>query len=303
MEPVLHILLSDKTTKRNIIWATDSYSSLGKEFAADAQITTATLIGMNPILLQPRVLKDEAQQQERTKTHAEVFTPAWICNQMNSFCDDEWFGKNNVFNTPDEDEWLATEQPIEFPKRKTWKHYVDSRRLEITCGEAPFIVSRYDASTGVEIPIPQRIGLLDRKLRVVNENAADEEEWLKWVLRAFQSVYGYEYQGDNLLLARINLLLSFSEYLEDRWKRKPTIKELKKVSNVISWNIWQMDGLMGTVPLGEPEEIQRQITMEDLLFSIGEEQSKKISPRCKIYDWRGDRSLLFDTVGKGRKAE
>ena len=303
VKPVLHILLGDKTTKKNIIWATDSYASLGKEFAADAQITTSALIGLNPVLLQPRVLKNEEQQQERTTTHAEVFTPAWICNQMNSFCDEEWFGRKNVFNTPDDHEWLASEQAIEFPKRKTWKHYVDSRRLEITCGEAPFIVSRYDASTGLEIPVPQRIGLLDRKLRVVNENAADEEEWLKWVLRAFQSVYGYEYQGDNLLLARINLLLSFSEYLEERWKRKPTIKELKKVSNVISWNIWQMDGLKGTVPLGEPEEIQRQITMEDLLFSIGEDQSKKISPHCKIYDWRGDRSLLFDTVGKGRKAE
>ena len=26
---------------------------------------------------------------------------------------------------------------IEFPKQNKWQHYVDSRRLEITCGEAP----------------------------------------------------------------------------------------------------------------------------------------------------------------------
>ena len=72
---------------------------------------------------------------------------------------------------------------------------MDSRRLEITCGEAPYIASRYDAATGEIIPLERRIGILDRKLRIVNENATDEDEWFKWAFRAFQSVYGYEYQA------------------------------------------------------------------------------------------------------------
>lgn len=85
--------------------------------------------------------------------------------------------------------------------------------MEITCGEAPYLVSRYDAATGeLILPPLRRIGLLDRKLRVVNENAASYEEWIKWVLRAFQSCYGFEYQGDNLLIARINLMMSFYDY-------------------------------------------------------------------------------------------
>ncbi|MBQ8971654.1 MAG: restriction endonuclease subunit M, partial [Clostridia bacterium] len=222
VKPVLPILLQDKTTKKNIIWATGSYTALGAQFTDDVQMTTDALIGMNPILLQPRVLKAQSEQQERTKAHAEVFTPSWVCNQMNNYSDEEWFGKKDVFNTQDGHTWSATPAPIAFQERKPWKRYVDSRRLEITCGEAPFIVSRYDAATGEEIPIPQRVGLLDRKLRVVNENAADEEEWLNWVFRAFQSAYGYEYQGDNLLLARINLLMTFVEYLQDRWQRQPT---------------------------------------------------------------------------------
>ena len=47
-------------------------------------------------------------------------------------------------------------------------------------------------------------------MRVVSENAKNEDEWLKWTVRAFQSVYGYEFQGDNLLLlARENLLHTF----------------------------------------------------------------------------------------------
>ena len=41
-------------------------------------------------------------------------------------------------------------------------------RMEITCGEAPYLVSRYDTTTGEPIPIGRRIGLLDRKLCVIN---------------------------------------------------------------------------------------------------------------------------------------
>ena len=102
--------------------------------------------------------------------------------------------------------------------------YVQSRRLEVTCGEAPFLASRYDAATGEMIPVARRIGILDRKLRVVSENAATEDEWRKYATHAVQSTYGYEYQGDNLLLARVNLLLTYAEHLQARWQRKPTKK-------------------------------------------------------------------------------
>ena len=305
IEPVLSILLQDKTTKENIMWATDSYSGLGEEYAAEAKMTIESLAGMDTMLLQPRVLKAQAEQQERTKSHAEVFTPSWICNQMNNFCDEEWFGRKDVFNHQEGQTWTVTEEPITFPNRKTWKHYVDSRRLEITCGEAPFIVSRYDAATGEIIPFPQRIGLLDRKLRIVNENAADEAEWLKWVLRAFQSVYGYEFQGDSLLIARINLLMTFVEYLEDRWQRQPTKEELKKIANIIAWNLWQMDGLKGTIPFSEPEEKEAQISMDTLFGSalgFGEAVGNtKKAPRCRIFDWRSDGSMLFEAVGRNAK--
>ena len=66
-------------------------------------------------------------------------------------------------------QWDITQERILFPPNKTWKQYIDSRRLEITCGEAPYIASRYDASTGEAIPIKDRIGILDRKLRIINE--------------------------------------------------------------------------------------------------------------------------------------
>ena len=139
---VLPILLQDKTTKKNIIWATSSYEQFGDQYADDKQITTEALTGLNPILLQPRIMKTMEQQQARTKVHAEVFTPAWICNKMNNYCDEEWFCRKDVFNILQDKEWDITQERILFPPNKTWQQYIDSRRLEITCGEAPYIASR-----------------------------------------------------------------------------------------------------------------------------------------------------------------
>lgn len=158
-----------------------------------------------------------------------------------------------------------------------------------------YIVSRYDASTGELIPIERRIGILDRKLRVVNENAADEEEWLEWAFRAFQSVYGYEYQGDNLLIARTNLLYTLADYIEAMWHRQAARKELEKFLNVICWNFWQMDGLKDTPPYGIPGDEIVQLSM------FGDSKSVDEVVYCKIYDWRADTSRLFKNLKKRDK--
>lgn len=281
-------LLQDKTTRKNILFASDSYTDYGDRYRENLQMTEEVLLGFASCDIQPRVYKATAEQTERTRKRAEVFTPAWIVNQMNNHCDAEWFGRPDVFNHQDGQEWTVNTEPVEFPKGKNWKQYVDSRRLEITCGEAPYIVSRYDTATGEIIPIERRIGILDRKLRIVNENAADEAEWFKWAFRAFQSVYGYEYQGDNLLIARMNLLYTLADYIEAKWHRQATQKELEKFLNVICWNFWQMDGLKDTVPLESPSEVYHQMSL------FGEEEPEELhKDDCKIYDWRGQKSLLF----------
>jgi type II restriction enzyme len=259
----LKTLLYDKSTKKNIIWATDPPEIAGSQYTDRSHITIEQIKSAADVI-QPRIRKIEQEQLERTKKKGEVFTPAWICNLMNNLCDEEWFGRKDVFNVQLEASWKTSIGKIEFPKKKSWKQYVDSRRLEITCGEAPYLVSRYDASTGEFIFPSNRIGILDRKLRIVNENVNDKEEWLKWVLRSFQSVYGYEYQGDNLLLARVNLLMTFVEYYTERWNVQPEDKDILKIANVIAWNLWQMDGLKDTVPFGKPYEEFRQMTLFEL---------------------------------------
>lgn len=295
IKPVLNILLQDKTTKQNIIWATDAYADHGPEFSDKSHIKPSAFNGYMPIELQPRIEKALDEQQARTRKKAEVFTPVWVCNYMNNVCDEEWFGRKNVFNTENEVDhtWAVTKEKITFPAKKNWMQYVDSRRLEITCGEAPYLVSRYDAATGnLILPPKRRIGILDRKLRIVDENTTSEEEWLKWAARAYQASYGYEYQGDNLLIARINLMMTFDDYYRERWNKDPSITDLKKIANIIAWNVWQMDGLTDTVPLGKPGKINEQLS----LFDLDDSHKEEPAPFCKIRDWRADKTVMFASL-------
>ncbi len=183
------------------------------------------------------------------------------------------------------------EEKIEFPEDKTWQDYIVSTRLEITCGEAPFLVSRYDAATGKLIEPPKkRIGQLERKIRIVNENAENYDEWMEWTRKSFECVYGYEYQGDSLLIARINLLLTFIDYYRERWEKNPSEKELDEIITRIVWNIWQMDGLKDTIPLGKPgQEEYHQMSLFEMMeqpIVNKEEKEERIALPCKIRDWR-----------------
>lgn len=302
----LKMLLKDKTTGKNIIFATSAYSRNGIAIKETDEITVEVLRRGISYQIQPRVLKKREQQQERTRAKAEVFTPSWLCNKMNNYCDEEWFGRENVFNTEQGQKWQVNAEKIEFDTKDGWKKYVDSKRLEITCGEAPYIVSRYDAATGEMIELKRRIGILDRKLRVVNENTDDETEWFKWVLRAYQSVYGYEFQGDNLLIARINLLITFVDYMQDRWERIATDAELKKIANIIAWNFWQMDGITDAIPFCGGIEEYHQFSLFDFVTDDKSEKQrdeKSWKVYCRIYDWRSGRSLTYKSMKEGRKYE
>ena len=165
--------------------------------------------------------------------------------------------------------------------------------MEITCGEAPYLTSRYDTITGDIIPVKDRIGLLGRKLRVVAENTGAPDEWFEWAKKAYQATYGYEWQGDNLLLARENALYTFFDYFGEKYAGIPTKEMAREIAEIISWNFWQMDGIKGVIPNSCHEDIH----VEPSLFSDGEEV--RISCKgcdtgdirhhngiyCKIMDW------------------
>ena len=250
---ILKILLRDQTTQKNIFWATDNYVYLGESYRFNSEISPELITGEKGNVIMPRVQKDKILQLSRSKEMAEVFTPSWICNAQNNLIDNSWFGKEDVFNKDillknGAKSWESTKEKIVFPKGKTWQDYVRDTRLEISCGEAPYLVSRYDTTTGEFIKIQERIGILDRKLRIANENLDPINEWVEAVEIAYKSTYGFEWQGDSLLLAREALLITFIENFTHKFETEPPLNNIKNIAEIISWNIWQMDGLKGVVP-------------------------------------------------------
>jgi hypothetical protein len=242
---LLEILLQDKTTSKNILWATDSYVHKGELFAPLANIKTDLVTGINGSLIQPRAVKSKAEQLYRTRDKAEVFTPLSIVKQMNDACDNIQVTENN------------------------WQEYVALLKLEITCGEAPYIVSRYDPVSDIKelVPLAERVGFLDKKLSVVSMYCCTHEDWLKWSKIAFQSSYGYEWQGDSLLIARENLLYTFIDYYKNKFKKSPSILLQKEIAEIIVWNIFQMDGLRYVIPMSCKSE-KVVIKGEETLFEI-----------------------------------
>ena len=314
IEPqVLKILLKDKTTGGNIIWATDAYAAYGAGYAFEDEIHPGCITGFFEGIIKPRVEKTKSEQKFRVRQKAEVFTPSWVCNKQNNLIDNDWFGRENVFNTETENGWISTKEPIVFPEGKTWTSYVVQKRLEISCGEAPYLVSRYDTVTGEPISVEERIGLLDRKLRVVCENCDSEPEWVKWATKAYQSIYGYEWQGDNVLLARENLLYTFVDYYFYKFSHYPIREYLLSIANIVAWNIWQMDGMRGVIPNScHKEYIPAQMN----LFG-GEESAAIVEEcpgcakndiflhngiQCRIFDWTNlKKSIPFTSLYKGDK--
>ncbi|NBK98955.1 MAG: restriction endonuclease subunit M [Erysipelotrichia bacterium] len=288
-DDLLNILLQDKTTGNNILWATDSYEQKGKKFASFAPITSDLVTGKNRKLIQPRAVKSKEEQLLRTRDKAEVFTPLSIVKLMNEACDTKRVTKSN------------------------WQEYVSLLKLEITCGEAPFIVSRYDPVSDKQelLPLKKRVGFLDKKLSFVSKYCNTQDEWIKWAKIAFQSSYGYEWQGDSLLIARENLLYTFIDYYKDKFKKNPSLEHQKEIAEIIVWNIFQMDGLKYVIPMScKTEKII--IRGEETLF--GKEDDYLIEQECescanktdkkhngiyvKIMDWKKNKRKRFVDILK-----
>lgn len=304
-EEVLAILLCDKTTGNNIIWATDDYSELGAEYFYHSTIEAALITGENDGVVKPRIEKNKEQKTSRVRNMAEVFTPSWICNQQNNLVDDAWFGKHsNRFNTEQNKGWETNYHHIAFTDGRVWQEYVKDTRLEITCGEAPYLASRYDTVTGATIPVKRRIGLLDRKLRVISENIKDEDTWKKWAKIALQSTYGFEWQGDNVLLARENLLYTVVEHYFDKYQKGMSCKTLCGFAEIIVWNIWQMDGLKFVIP----DSCHNEEIVEEQIGLFPTESKKQKCPGCIasgnrhngiysiIMDWGSGETLEFASL-------
>lgn len=237
-----------KIAEHKVMWETNNYEDKGDGYQQNDYVNDLSIII-------PRVEKSQLEQKRRVKEKAEVFTPSWICNLQNNLVDDDLIGKNS-FNvtTKDERNWTPNKDKVDFSNYNgDWLDYIQERRIEMTAGEGPYLMSPYDTTTGDEIPVRdndglfQRIGVLDRKMRVVTENAS-LEQWNDYALIALCNTFGYEWQGDNLLLARLNFLNTYIEYYMNVFNESPSDESIQMVAEIASWNLWQMDGLKMVQP-------------------------------------------------------
>ena len=267
---LLTILLKDRTTNENIVWASPSYEGMGKPFCADQPIKKNLIIGPYDSIIQPRVEKNKRNQTLRTRKRGEVFTPPWLVDKQVSIVLDE-IGDISFEN------------------------FIALRWLELACGEAPYIVTRYDSITGDIIPVEERVGFLDRKLQRIAEQTITEKEFIKWSKIAFESSYGYELQGDSLLLARENLLLSFCEHYNHKFNKLPTMKVIKQIATIISYNIFQMNGLTKQTPYSDDSKDNIQLNLFDEVNNL-EKQGDMFT---LVKDWKNKVLVSMDSISKG----
>ncbi|HDK5681487.1 TPA: restriction endonuclease [Staphylococcus pseudintermedius] len=220
-------------------------------------------------IIKPRSLKSKEMQKERTKAMGEVFTPTWIVKKQNDEIDKNY--KNDSLET-----------------------YVGRTWIEVACGEAPYMVSRYDMESGRIIPLNQRVGFVDRKLKKINKEVNDKAEWQRLVVEAFKSSYGFEWSGDSLLLARENLLYSYRDFYCAKWLEEPLHGLFKDIAEIISYNVFQMDGLKYIIPLSEKRIKRREVQLS--LFQDEADNNEIVKPgkRVKIMNWRTNKVEYFD---------
>jgi len=270
-DSLLSLLLKDHTTGKNIKWGTDSYINHGYSFRSDQEIKIDLITGWYEGFIRPRVDKEIDVQLERQRNKAEVFTPSWVIK-------------------------LQVEAALEDMKELPLLDFIQTKWLEITCGEAPYMVNRYDMETGEVIPLKDRSGFIDVKFKKLNQEIEPEEEWLKLAVEIYKASYGYEYQGDSLLLARENLILTFIDNYFYMFGAFPKEKILLEITKIISLNVFQMDGLTYEVPYsdGGAKEFGTQLSLFDEV-----EVEDVVSPKlAEVKLWDINKTIILKKMAE-----
>lgn len=293
---LLEALLADHADRgdgktHNIVWATDDYSVLGHSFADEVRVEDVT--GVHGRVIVPRSCKPRSVQDARRRGLGEVMTPLSVVRVQNDLVDAAWGRARG-------DDWQA---------------YVRSPRLELACGEAPYLTSRYDVVSGHYIDVGERPGLLDRKLRAIAAHVGPDDvpQWRQWARLALEATYGFEWQGDSLLLARENVLCSVVEhYLAFRQCQQMPLADLDRdlcltaLAEVVAWNLWQMDALKGVVPGSchqQPKDLNSLVPDTETLVpcpGCADESGKTQHNgwRCRVIDWTTDTVVTYDATKK-----
>ena len=157
------------------------------------------------------------------------------------------------------------------------------------------MATRYDMGTGKILPINEREGFIDRKLKRISSEVNDKSEWHTLAVLAYQASYGFEWNGDSLLLARENLLYTYRDYYLEKWQEEPSFDNFKYIAEIISYNIFQMDGIKYIIPLSDTETVASELQPD--LFgdkTLSQAMVRTNGKRVKIMNWRTQKMEFFD---------
>jgi hypothetical protein len=102
------------------------------------------------------------------------------------------------------------------------------------------------------------------------------------------------------------MLVTFIENYKQQFGKEPLLKSIQFIAYIISWNVWQMDGLKGVIPnsCGHKTEISLNLfgeTETKHTFCEGCEKEniyKHNGTYCLIKDWS---NKDIETGKKGRR--
>jgi type I restriction-modification system DNA methylase subunit len=158
-------------------------------------------------------------QKERTLDNAEVFTPYNIVQRMTRM--------------------------FEFPEDNL--DFFNQICVDGCCGEGALTTTKYDTVTVREIPILDRSGLLDLKLKRIPKDISNIE-WIELSKIVLKSLYGYELNDDSLFIARVNILLDVIDFYKSNYDIEIDDNVICDWAEIISYNFFNMDGLTLCVP-------------------------------------------------------
>lgn len=221
-ESVLETLLTDKSTRRPLVWPSRPEHPAAWMSRDD--------------LLRPELAAEDPQAEQ---------TEFLEWNRKLNRLDADWFGHEPAFNTESPTGWQTLSEPVAFDEPFHWKKYVIRPVFLFQAGRGQALVFRPFAQGAEPMPCEKRMGILDRRLRIISENTWDESEWLRWAESALQSLYGTDSSPLSIFQARLSAIMAVREAYAERFGAQLPVRKEKYMVTTLCWNLFQMDPATG----------------------------------------------------------
>lgn len=174
------------------------------------------------------------------------------------------------------------------PYGKTiWEDFIQYTILESNCGEGDEISHRFTPKTRTFVPIEDRAGLLDIRLKIIFAQSRSIT-WFPWTKRAYRHIYAYDMAGELVYITRKKLLDTFIDFCRYYKNVMPGNNEIHQIALILSYNIWQMD----------PETYKTNRDKDAPYATICDWKTNAIKPFVYLFPQEGSEHLVINDVSK-----